>query len=350
MQAPYRKSRPVKSRNTPSATSSPASEAGLSPCFSPVGRTTCPSGRVPAPASPSAPPAKVVDTLTSAICGLSSSSSSPSAALQSSLASRLQAALDVNGSPEYELTWKAWDMLSGPPICALRASARRTSGNGCTGWPTPMYLDHRMASTPRKDLGQKQLPNVAALAGWPTPTSTDFKGGYEGGRIRNWKLSTDRLDVAAQLAGWNTPRATDGSHGGPNQAGGALPADAALAGWPTPTKGNADGSQMAKEASATGKRPDGTKATVSLNQVANLAGWATPQASDNVEGKRTATDTPQKCLGRDVNTFLAGTENRGALNPAHSRWLMGFPPEWCDCAVTAMQSFPKSRRRSSKPS
>jgi len=34
------------------------------------------------------------------------------------------------------------------------------------------------------------------------------------------------------------------------------------------------------------------------------------------------------------------------LNPHFSRWLMGFPPEWCDCAVTAMQSFPKSRRRS----
>ena len=322
MQAPYRKSRPVKSRNTPSATSSPASEAGLSPCFSPVGRTTCPSGRVPAPASPSAPPAKVAGTPTSVTCGPSSAVSSPSSALQLSLASRLRAAWVATGSPEYELTWKRWDMLSGPAICALRASARRTFDSDSTGEPR----------------------------GWPTPRSTDFKGGYEGGRIRNWKLSTDRLDVAAQLAGWNTPRATDGSHGGPNQAGGALPADAALAGWPTPTKGNADGSQMAKEASATGKRPDGTKATVSLNQVANLAGWATPQASDNVEGKRTATDTPQKCLGRDVNTFLAGTENRGALNPAHSRWLMGFPPEWCDCAVTAMQSFPKSRRRSSKPS
>jgi len=33
---------------------------------------------------------------------------------------------------------------------------------------------------------------------WPTPSTRDYKGGYQGGRIRNGKVSRDTLDVAAQ--------------------------------------------------------------------------------------------------------------------------------------------------------
>jgi hypothetical protein len=45
----------------------------------------------------------------------------------------------------------------------------------------------------------------------------------------------------------------------------------------------------------------------------------------------------------------AGMESGGQLNPAHSRWLMGLPPEWDACGVTAMDSLRPQRKRSSKP-
>jgi hypothetical protein len=43
----------------------------------------------------------------------------------------------------------------------------------------------------------------------------------------------------------------------------------------------------------------------------------------------------------------AQMDGSGQLKPDHSRWLMGFPSVWCDCAVMAMQSYRMSRRRSS---
>ena len=36
---------------------------------------------------------------------------------------------------------------------------------------------------------------------WPTPSARDHKGGYQGGRIRNGKVSFDTLDVAVQHRG-----------------------------------------------------------------------------------------------------------------------------------------------------
>ena len=43
-----------------------------------------------------------------------------------------------------------------------------------------------------------QITLNRAVKLWPTPTARDHKGGYQGGRIRNGKISKDTLDVAVQ--------------------------------------------------------------------------------------------------------------------------------------------------------
>jgi hypothetical protein len=54
----------------------------------------------------------------------------------------------------------------------------------------------------------------------------------------------------------------------------------------------------------------------------------------------------QLAFGRTVIGSPAATVKPGQLNPAHSRWLMGLPPEWDVCAPTVMPSSRKSRKPS----
>lgn len=225
------------------AISSPESEDGPKPCNSPAGRQIGPCGPAPAHASLSARQALARGLMTRDTYGPCGDGSLTNADLSPSLASRLRARTDVNGSPEYVLTWTYWDMPQGPPIYALLASERRRSGNGCTGWPTPKTSDDRIGMTERV-----------------------------GGRKSN------------------------------------------------------------------------------LNDMATTAGWATPTARDHKDGEFCPNVPTNALLGRQAWTAgcPAATEKRGALNPALPRWLMGYRAVWDSCGATAMQSFRKSRRRSSK--
>ena len=114
-----------------------ASEDGPTPFSWLAGTQLEMFGQDPALANHSQSQEKGQEPATSDTSGLSGESLSPSAVLQLSLESRLRANLDVNGSLECVLTWKHWDMQSGPQICALRASTRHTEDNDFTGWPTP---------------------------------------------------------------------------------------------------------------------------------------------------------------------------------------------------------------------
>jgi hypothetical protein len=121
---------------------------------------------------------------------------SRSAELQAKLESALKRRLSSANSPEYALTWKEWPMLSGPPICALRASGHRTSDSGFIGWPTPM------AGTPAQR-GYNEAGNtdssrktVKILKGWATPRANRYAGADSHG---NRQLPLNATMVSAVL-------------------------------------------------------------------------------------------------------------------------------------------------------
>jgi len=229
---------PTTSEATRKSISSPGSADGPTRSDSPDGPTTDQSGPDHVPVSRFRARASKKAMTTNDTSGPLFTNSSPSADLQRSLENRLRANLDVNGSPEYALTWKMHDMQSGPPICALRASGRRTSGKGFSGWPTPKEQNSRGPSIKRDGLW-----DVAQTAGWGTPQAHDHKVG----------VNTDFQTVAVQ---------------------------------------------------------------------AFLCGEAP---------------------GSSAQT---GKSDASRLNPAFSLWLMGYPIEWARCAVRVTRSSRKSPRPS----
>lgn len=128
---------PTNSPDTPSAISSLASEAGPSPWPLPDGRVIDPCGLAAALANLSARQVKALGLQISGIYGLHGSTSSASARLQSSLASKLQQRLGTAGSIELAVTWKDAATPSGRPYCQRVQRVLSINADGSGSLPTP---------------------------------------------------------------------------------------------------------------------------------------------------------------------------------------------------------------------
>jgi hypothetical protein len=160
-------------------------------------------GRAHARANLSPRQAKEKELLTSGTYGLHGSTSSSSAALTRSLASKLKQQSGTGGSTLFNLTWKEAVTPSGRPYCLLRASARRTSATDCTSWPTPTSSNTTGAGNSGRE-GGLNLQTAAQLATWPTPVLNDATGSTHCYGKKNPDGTRERLlklPGAAKLAG-----------------------------------------------------------------------------------------------------------------------------------------------------
>jgi len=349
--------------DTPIIISSPELPAGPKPSTLPAGIETDLFGQPLSPASPFPSPASSEGRQMTATSGLHSSGSSASIALSASLVSKLHKRLDSIGSMEYRLIWKRKATRSGRTYWELVPSARPIGDSGSTGWRSPDSNNRGGAITdPAKVLSRMKAGRVAALAGWVSSTAQDGRRGDKPLRPQDTGVPLSQQVV---MVGWATPDANamnDGEgletwdarqaknkakHGNGNGAGMPLAMQVQIAGWGTP------------RVTTNGGNGNPERATDGQARLEDQVHGAMTHAELVAAGLRVMSEDGERWVdsGTTSPASPAGTENlegssaepsllsRGALNPAHSRWLQGFPVAWCQAAIRASRKLKPARKR-----
>lgn len=177
-------------------------------------------------------------------------------------------------SPASSATWKSWVTRCRGEYSLRVKSAHPTNASGCSSWPTAKtQMDNSPSELSRR------TPNLASVVhmvqAWQTPTTNmDMVRSEEGIQKRKeFRASIGRKSIPDGNLGEQMQRVIKHGH-------------------PAPANPSTNGSRQES--------------------------WATPQASDHIEGRRTDLDSNQKCLGRDMKQWATPSTMLGSMYVEHN--------------------------------
>jgi hypothetical protein len=149
-------------------------------------------------------------------------------------------------------------------------------------------------------------------------------------------------DPAKRLAGGHTVNLQD---------------EVMLVGWPTPCAAEPDEDPDMILARNQRQRDRGVNigTAMTLSARAKMAGWPTPMAENSVRSeafRKGREPNPMEVAigparitagGQMLTGSSAAMASGGQLSPHMSRWLMGLPPQWCECAIMAHEQIKAKR-------
>lgn len=233
------------------------------------------------------------------------------------------------GSGDADLPLFSWRTSKGSSRPNSRATGGATppalrfcsmSSENWSAWVTEQRRDYS-----RRQSMRERLTNASESLSWPTASARDSKGGYQGGRIRNGKLSMDTLDVAVQayreggMMNWPTPTVQEDGKIGNRANHGQL----GLSNHPA-LRG-----QCTREKFPKGKHGPPVRASRSTGGNHPESCWATPQSRDykSPSGIKPRWENPER--SRNLNDQVYTTVSKAVLSPRWVETLMGLPIGWC---------------------